>query len=99
MNGWLKAWGMPAVDDMSGMDMGGSMPGMMSAAEMSDLMAMKGPSFDRRFLTMMIAHHEGAIVMAKQQIAQGLNSQAKALAQKVTVDQAAEIVQIRRMLG
>jgi uncharacterized protein (DUF305 family) len=99
MNGWLKSWGMPEVEDMSGMDMGGSMPGMMSATDLADLTALKGSAFDQKFLTMMIAHHEGAIAMAKEQVAKGQSAPAKALAQQVTADQTAEIAQLRGMLG
>lgn len=99
MNSWLKSWGMPEVEDMSGMDMGGSMPGMMSAADLADLAAAKGAEFDRMFLTMMVAHHEGAITMAKEQVTKGKNADAKALAGKVVADQSAEIAQIRGMLG
>jgi uncharacterized protein (DUF305 family) len=99
MNAWLKSWGMPEVEDMSGMDMGGSMPGMMSAIDLADLAAAKGTQFDRTFLTMMIAHHEGAIIMAKEQVSQGQNADAKALAERVLTDQTAEIAQIRGMLG
>jgi uncharacterized protein (DUF305 family) len=99
MNGWLKSWGMPAVEDMSGMDMGGSMPGMMSASELAGLAAAKGAEFDRMFLTMMVAHHQGAITMAEEQMTQGKNADAKALAGKVVADQTAEIAQIRGMLG
>ncbi len=99
MNGWLKSWGMPEVEDMSGMDMGGSMPGMMSATDLAGLAALKGSAFDKKFLTMMIAHHEGAVTMAKEQILKGQNADAKAFAQKVVTDQTAEISQIRAMLG
>ena len=98
MNGWLKSWGMPEVEDMSGMDMAGSMPGMMSATDLAELAALTGPAFDQKFLTMMITHHEGAITMAQEQIAKGQNTDAKALAQRVTTDQTAEIAQIRAML-
>ena len=99
MNGWMKSWGMPEVENMSGMDMGGSMPGMMSASELADLAAAKGAEFDRMFLTMMVAHHQGAITMAEGQVTQGKNADAKALAGKVVADQTAEIAQIRGMLG
>jgi uncharacterized protein (DUF305 family) len=80
MTGWLTAWGKPMPEGMSGMDMGDPMPGMMSAAQMDKLKGMKGTDFDRRFLTMMIAHHVGAITMAKTELATGQSPEAKALA-------------------
>jgi uncharacterized protein (DUF305 family) len=104
MNEWLTAWGkptpMPGMSpsaDMSGMDHG-SMPGMMSDADMAKLAAAKGTAFDKQFLTMMISHHEGAIEMAKQETAQGSNPDAKALAQKIITDQQAEITTMKGLL-
>jgi uncharacterized protein (DUF305 family) len=103
MNGWLTAWGKPTpMPDMSsgmpGMDHG-SMPGMMSDADMTKLMDAKGAAFDKQFLTMMISHHEGAIEMAKQETAQGSNTDAKALAEKIATDQQAEITTMKAILG
>jgi uncharacterized protein (DUF305 family) len=99
MSGWLKDWGKPTPEDMSGMGMGNDMPGMMSAGDMKTLQASKGAEFDRMFLTMMITHHEGAIAMARSELASGKNAEAKALGQKVIDDQTREIAEIRTMLG
>jgi uncharacterized protein (DUF305 family) len=41
------------------------MPGMLSAEEMDALRNAKGAEFDRLFLTGMIQHHNGALVMVK----------------------------------
>lgn len=105
MNGWLRAWGKPAAmpgmssaTGMPGMDHG-AMPGMMSDADMGKLAAAKGKDFDRQFLTLMISHHEGAITMAKDEATNGVNSDAKALAQKIITDQQTEIGTMRSMLG
>ncbi len=98
MNGWLTAWGQPSPSASMGMDHG-SMPGMMSGADMTMLMGAKGAAFDKQFLTMMISHHEGAIEMAKQETAQGSNADAKALAEKIVTDQQAEITTMKAILG
>lgn len=42
------------------------MPGMLSKAQMDALRNAKGKEFDRLFLTGMIQHHNGALVMVKQ---------------------------------
>lgn len=42
-----------------------SMPGMLTPEQMSALKDAKGAAFDRLFLTGMIQHHEGALVMVK----------------------------------
>ncbi|MCW3839966.1 DUF305 domain-containing protein [Micromonospora yasonensis] len=101
MTGWLAAWGRPvpsasAGHGMPGMDHG--MPGMMSDAEMDKLGAASGTDFDRQFLTMMIAHHEGAITMAKDELARGENPDAKVLAEQIVTAQQGEIDTMKKML-
>ena len=51
------------------------------------------------FLEMMIAHHEGAVQMAQTELADGINPEARALAQKIIDAQQAEIGQMRQLLG
>ncbi|MFC4148754.1 DUF305 domain-containing protein [Micromonospora mangrovi] len=103
MTGWLGAWGAPAPaasaghgTSMPGMDHG--MPGMMSDADLGRLKAASGADFDRQFLTMMIAHHEGAITMAKEEIAKGVDTDAKALAERIATAQRGEIDTMRKIL-
>jgi uncharacterized protein (DUF305 family) len=98
MNGWLTAWGSPSAMPGMGMDHG-SMPGMMTGADMDKLKAAKGAAFDKQFLTMMISHHEGAIAMAEQETAEGSHAEAKALAAKIITDQQAEIVTMKKHLA
>ena len=73
MKRWLIARGQPvsmAMAGMSGMDTGGRpmqlMPGMLTPAQMEALRQAKGAEFDHLFLTGMIQHHGGALVMVKQ---------------------------------
>ena len=99
MSGWLKGWGMAPPEDMSAMDMGGSMPGMMSLADLKALTASKGAAFDQQFLTMMIAHHEGALVMAKDQLSRGQLPESKQLCQRIVAGQSAEIAEMKALLG
>jgi uncharacterized protein (DUF305 family) len=53
--------GMKAMD-MSSM---APMPGMLSPEQMQTLAKANGRAFDRLFLTGMIQHHKGALVMVK----------------------------------
>ncbi|MFB4300254.1 DUF305 domain-containing protein [Actinomadura sp. NTSP31] len=94
MTGWLGAWGAPAA--MSGMHH--DMPGIMSEKDMASLTALKGKAFDRAFLQMMIKHHEGAVAMAKDERASGLNAGAKDLALRIITSQSAEIAKMRDLL-
>ena len=75
MERWLQARGEPTTMQMSvmlGMDhMHMSekpmlMPGMLSAKQMEALRKAKGNEFDRLFLTGMIQHHNGALVMVDE---------------------------------
>jgi uncharacterized protein (DUF305 family) len=100
MTGWLATWGKPTQAPGMSMDMGnGSMSGMMSDAEMRQLEAETGTAFDKQFLTMMIAHHQGAISMAKEELAKGSVPDAKTLAQKIFTTQQAEIDTMNNLLG
>ncbi|MEV6303910.1 DUF305 domain-containing protein [Actinoplanes sp. NPDC051861] len=101
MTAWLTAWGKPApgphMSTGSAMDHG-SMPGMMTDADMAKLMDAEGAAFDKHFLTMMISHHEGAIEMAQQEVERGSNPEAKTLAQKIITDQQTEIATMKTIL-
>ncbi|MDQ2974870.1 MAG: DUF305 domain-containing protein [Acidobacteriota bacterium] len=81
MKRWLEARGEPSspvMPEMSGMDMHGMdmsshtmvmpglMPGMLTKKQMAALRKAKGEQFDRLFLTGMIQHHGGALVMVKE---------------------------------
>ena len=98
MSGWLRSWGHAVPEEMTGMDMSGSMPGMMSMEDMTMLQGMSGTSFDHKFLQMMIAHHRGAIEMARTEQSDGKNSETKALAAQIQEAQTAEISQMQGLL-
>lgn len=72
MKRWLAARGEAismAMPGMPEMDMNGApmkaMPGMLTPEQMEALRNAKGAEFDRLFLTGMIQHHNGALVMVK----------------------------------
>jgi uncharacterized protein (DUF305 family) len=93
----LDAWG---VREMSGMDHSSmSGHGMMTDDQMTQLEQATGAGFDRMWLQMMIEHHEGAVTMAKAEVEQGSNPEAKALAQQVVDAQVAEITEMQGMLA
>ena len=93
MTRWLTAWGEdPAMGGMRHGD------GMMSPDDMAALEDADGPTASRLFLEQMIVHHEGAIEMAEQELAEGKDARARDLAQRVIDDQTAEIAEMRSML-
>ena len=98
MNAMLEAWGQqPVTGDMGEMDHGG-MSGMMSEEDMTALEDAKGTEAARLYLEQMTAHHEGAVDMARDEVADGQHPQAIALAEQVIEDQEAEIAQMQQML-
>lgn len=78
---------------------GNAMQGMVDEATMSKLKSLNGAEFDKLWLDSMISHHQGAIEMAKAEIANGDNADAKSLAQDIVTTQEAEIGQMKQMLG
>jgi uncharacterized protein (DUF305 family) len=78
---------------------GNTMQGMVDAATMTKLQSLNGAEFDKLWLESMIGHHQGAIEMAKAEIANGDNVDAKSLAKNIVTTQEAEIGQMKQMLG
>ena len=102
LTAWLAQWGQPApsadMGEMSGMDHSAD-SGMMTQQDMDALMAATGPEFDRQWLTMMIAHHTGAIEMANTEIVDGSNPDAQEMARTIVSTQQQEIETMQRLLG
>ena len=72
MKRWLAARGEPIsspLREMPGMDMSSHpmalMPGMLTPKQIESLKKAKGVEFDQLFLTGMIQHHNGALIMVK----------------------------------
>ena len=93
----------PSSSDMTGMGgMGATaaqgMPGMMSAGDMSTLGGLSGTAFDQKWLTLMTAHHQGAITMATTELSDGTNSDAQKLATGIVSAQKAEIATMATLI-
>lgn len=87
--------GMGGMGDMDGM---GGMSGMMSDEEMSQLSSTSGAAFDKLWLQMMVKHHQGAVAMARTELTDGANTQAKQLAQSIIDSQSTEITTMTTLL-
>ncbi|MET9254102.1 DUF305 domain-containing protein [Streptomyces sp. NPDC003717] len=94
MRGWLKTNGQRE----EGGHEHGAMPGMATEAQLAKLRAAEGEAFDQLFLTLMITHHEGAMVMATDVKAQGNNVRIEEMADDVVAQQTSEISRMRGML-
>jgi uncharacterized protein (DUF305 family) len=63
-----------------------------------DMMAAKGKTVDASFARKMIAHHEGAIDMAKIELEHGADAKTKQMAQKVIDESNRGIAELRDWL-
>ena len=97
MKNLLTTWGMPTK--MGSMDHSSMMDGMLSLEEMNTLGQLKGAEFDKAWAKGMIAHHEGAIEMANDVLANGKNSEILALANAVVSGQSTEIETLKPLAG
>ena len=101
MTWWLERWGedSAALASMDGLDHTGmQMDGLTQDEVMFELGGITGAEFDRRFLELMVAHHEGAVVMAQAEIDGGVNDEAIELAESIVTAQTAEIALMQGML-
>jgi uncharacterized protein (DUF305 family) len=78
---------------------GSTMQGMVDETTMTKLKSLSGAEFDKLWLESMLRHHQGAIEMAKAELANGDNVDAKSLAKTIVTTQEAEIGQMKQMLG
>ncbi len=74
------------------------MPGMATAEQLAALRAASGPAFDKMFLQLMTAHHEGALTMASDLLQTGSDIFVEEMAQDVIAGQQKEISQMKAML-
>ncbi|WP_425308267.1 DUF305 domain-containing protein [Ammonicoccus fulvus] len=100
MNAMLDTWREESAGPMDhgSMGPGSGMDGMLSQQDLDRLTAAQGDEAARLFLTGMIAHHKGAVAMAQQEVTNGRNPQALALARQVINDQQTEITEMEQML-
>ena len=98
MKAFLTSWKMSLTPDSS-MDHSDMMSGMLSADEITKLSTLRGAEFDRAWMTGMIAHHEGAIDMAKDVLKDGTNSAVRTLATAIETAQDSEILEMKELLS
>ena len=93
----MQAW-LDAAGASEHMDHDMAMDGMLTQAQLDALKAAKGSEFDRLFLEGMIAHHEGAISMAKD-VVDSKNPDVAEMAAAVIETQTAEIEYMKELLS
>lgn len=98
MKALLQQWNVKPESHESG-HAGMAMEGMVDDATMVKLDSLKGADFDTLWLQSMISHHQGAIGMAKTEIADGKSADLVTLAKNIVTAQQAEIDQMKQILG
>lgn len=96
MSGWVVDWGYDLFQPED--HVGHDMPGMLTADELAAVESAPEGEFDRLWLEAMIAHHEGAVVMAEDQLRDGVVPEVHDLSREIIVTQRAEIDHMRGMI-
>jgi uncharacterized protein (DUF305 family) len=103
MRGWLDVWGLPATGwdprmAWMGHAMEGPMPGMATREEIASLRDLPREEADRRFLKLMIRHHEGGVEMAQAGVELGEQPVVRGLAEAILRSQQAEVTAMEDLL-
>jgi uncharacterized protein (DUF305 family) len=103
MQQWLRARGerVPEPAAQEAMHTGHRMAGMATPEQLAELARSEGAAFDRLFLELMIAHHEGAVRMVEALLEQPGSAYDPVLFEfttDVTNDQTAEIERMHALL-
>lgn len=98
LRGQLTTWNVVTAPTMT-VDMAGSMAGMATPDTLTRLRGVRGAAFDRLWLQTMIRHHEGAVVMARAELAAGIQRGARNTAQNIISVQRAQIDTMNGLLS
>jgi uncharacterized protein (DUF305 family) len=93
---WLQQRGLDEKSDEGGHDHG-AMKGMQPPEAMRGLASLSGDMFDKVFVDMMTAHHEGAIAMCTDVLRVGVDQRIQELATGIAAEQQAEISRLREI--
>jgi uncharacterized protein (DUF305 family) len=91
MQGWLSSYGVPLVGVNPPMRGQGEMMGMAKRANVNALRTVSVPQLEVRFLQLMITHHEGGVMMARDVLERTGRPEVRRLAQSVVDGQSGEI--------
>jgi uncharacterized protein (DUF305 family) len=96
----LQAWlGQRGLDERASEHDHGTERGMASPAAIRALTDATGAAFDRMFVDLMSAHHQGAIDMCREVLTTGVDERIQELATNIAAEQQVEIARMRAVLG
>lgn len=93
---WIRTW-VEAGAELPPHDIGHDEagPGMLAEDAVTRLESLRGPAFDRQFRKLMVRHHRGGLDLVAEQLRDGINPEARALAELLRASQTAHLSQLR----
>jgi uncharacterized protein (DUF305 family) len=98
MQGWLAVWGQPIAGSGAPMGGQGEMMGMASYEDIQSLQALPPRDMEIRFLQLMIRHHQGGVLMAREALRQTDRPEVVRLASAIANAQQGEITTMEDLL-
>ncbi len=98
LRAWLKARRLGESGDEGAEHDHGTMRGMASPQALRALTSATGAAFDRMFVDLMSAHHQGAIDMSSDVLKVGADERIQELATNIAAEQQAEIARMQELL-
>jgi uncharacterized protein (DUF305 family) len=97
---WMTLPVLDGATDHASMDMtpGARMPGLASPADLEELSGLTGVDAERKYLTLMIAHHRGGVEMAQALLERSRNPLVTDLATGMVAVQDKEILYMQQLL-
>jgi len=99
LRAWLKARRLGESGDQDAKHDHGTMRGMASPQALKALTSATGAAFDRMFVDLMSAHHQGAIDMCSDVLKVGADERIQELATNIAAEQQTEIARMQELLG
>ena len=90
LHSWAEEWNVVPAEDF---------PGRINTDRLAELAELSGTAYDRRWLEVMIEHHEGAIEIARRQMTSGSDDRSIEMAESVREVQTKDIEEMSSLLG
>ena len=93
--GWIREW-VQAGAELPAHDagFGETAPGMLPERAVTRLESLAGSAFDRQFRVLMARHHRGGLKLVAEQLNDGVNPDARALAERLRREQTEQLSQL-----
>ncbi len=94
--GWIQSWGQAGAEmPAHGIEGEETGPGMLPERAVGRLESVRGQAFDREFRLLMTRHHRGGLQLVADQLQDGINADARALAQRLRAEKTDQLTQLK----